>query len=126
MTLLTLLTLMSILQIRGADIPNVLMIGPADVTQAAEEDIVKELGGAVEVRQFPGPLALGKRIPKALVLREVGALEQYQQVDLLNWLDASPRIPIVSLHSSPLYDLVRSGAFIDQLYYRLNTILVMT
>jgi hypothetical protein len=124
MTLMTLLTLMSLLQLRGADMPNVLVIGPPDATEAAVERITTELGGVIETRQFPGPLALGARIPTALILREVGALNRSQQIDLLNWLDSSPRIPIVSLHSTPLFDLVRSGAFSDQLYYRLNTILV--
>jgi hypothetical protein len=124
MTLLTFLTVMSLLQMRGAALPNVLMIGPPDVTQAAEERISTEFGGEVETRQFPGPLALGSQPPRALIFREVGALERYQQIALLYWLDAAPRIPIVSLHSSSLFDLVKSGAFSDRLYYRLNTILV--
>ena len=60
-----------------------------------------------------------------LVLHEVGSLSPGSQLALLDWLqEADGRMQVVSTSSAPLLPSVQSGAFIDTLYYRLNTVCV--
>jgi hypothetical protein len=60
-----------------------------------------------------------------LILHEVGTLGYEDQLRLLYWLERSTgRIQVVSTSTAPLLPRVQSGAFIDTLYYRLNTICV--
>ena len=62
---------------------------------------------------------------RTMVLREVGMLGHADQLRLLEWLDAAAgRIQVVSTTSSPLLARVETGAFLDSLYYRLNTVCV--
>ena len=60
-----------------------------------------------------------------LVLLEVARLNGKQQAQLLQWLDQSdprPQVQIVSTTSRPLFSLVESGAFLADLYYKLNIV----
>jgi transcriptional regulator of acetoin/glycerol metabolism len=60
-----------------------------------------------------------------VILHEVGTLGYEDQLRLLYWLErAQGRIQVVSTNTAPLLPSVQSGAFIDTLYYRLNTICV--
>ncbi len=60
-----------------------------------------------------------------LILHEVGALAHEDQLRLLSWLErATGRTQVVSTSVAPLLPRVHAGAFIDTLYYRLNTICV--
>jgi transcriptional regulator of acetoin/glycerol metabolism len=55
----------------------------------------------------------------------VGALPLDAQIHLLEWLAAAiGRIQVVCTTPAPLLPQVRAGAFIDTLYYRLNTVYV--
>jgi hypothetical protein len=57
-----------------------------------------------------------------LIIEEVDALDSMQQQQLLESLDGSGRVQIISVASCPLYPLVESGKFADALYYRLNVV----
>jgi DNA-binding NtrC family response regulator len=58
-----------------------------------------------------------------VVLHEVGALPQDDQLHLLNWLEhAVARTQVISTTSGPLLPLVHAGDFIETLFYRLNTV----
>ena len=58
-------------------------------------------------------------------IRDVGALALDDQIHLLEWLAAaSGRTQVVSTTTTPLLPRVRAGAFVDTLYYRLNTVYV--
>ena len=58
-----------------------------------------------------------------MILQDVGALTDGDQHRLLDWLDRTPgRTQVVSTTPAPLYPRVQAGAFIDRLYYRLNTV----
>lgn len=57
-----------------------------------------------------------------VIVREVDALDSMQQRHLLGSLEASARVQVISIASSPVYPLVQSGKFADALYYRLNVI----
>jgi len=60
-----------------------------------------------------------------MILHDVGAMTYQEQRHLLDWLGRSGgRTQVVSMTSVPLLPLVRAGAFIDRLYYRLNTVCV--
>jgi hypothetical protein len=60
---------------------------------------------------------------RTLILQDVGALTRADQHRLLDWLDrAAGRTQVVSTTPASLWPRVQSGAFIDRLYYRLNTV----
>ena len=60
-----------------------------------------------------------------VVVRDVDVLAFSEQQMLFAWLDsASPRASIITTASAPLMPLVKSGAFSEKLYYRLNTVFV--
>jgi hypothetical protein len=60
---------------------------------------------------------------RTMILQDVGALTDADQHRLLDWLDrARGRTQVVSTTPAPLWPRVQAGAFIDRLYYRLNTV----
>jgi transcriptional regulator of aromatic amino acid metabolism len=76
-------------------------------------------------RSLPGPLGLPAQRSGTLLLEDVDALTIRQQIELYDWLSADPGQPqLVSLTARPLDDLVRSGRFLEGLYYRLNVVRV--
>jgi transcriptional regulator of acetoin/glycerol metabolism len=62
-----------------------------------------------------------------MILQDVGALARDDQRRLLDWLErTSGRTQVVSTSRGPLLPRVLSGAFLELLYYRLNTVCVDT
>jgi hypothetical protein len=60
---------------------------------------------------------------RTMILQDVGALTRADQHCLLDWLDrAAGRTQVVSATPASLWPRVQAGAFIDKLYYRLNTV----
>ena len=60
---------------------------------------------------------------RTLILNNVAALSVEEQQELSDWLDRErPNIQIVTTSPVPIFPLVRSGVFLDTLYYRLNVI----
>jgi hypothetical protein len=58
-----------------------------------------------------------------MILHDVGALTLEEQYRLMVWLqETAGGTRVVSTTSAPLLPLVEVGAFLDTLYYRLNTI----
>lgn len=75
--------------------------------------------------------ATGAAMPQppegTLILLEVARLDAEQQTQLLQWLDQfNERLPVrvVSTTSEPLFPLVQTGAFLADLYYKLNIVLI--
>ena len=104
---------------------NVLLVGPASATEAMLVAMRPHLDEPL--RQFV-PEA-GVPVPQphegTLVLLEVERLDPEQQAQLARWLerfDERPRVQVVSAGSVPLYSLVETGAFLADLYYRLNVV----
>jgi hypothetical protein len=124
MTLLTFLALLNILQAQGATVPNVMVVGPSRATDAALRRLAPEFRGPATDCRLPGKLSLSNRSAGVLILRDVGALNRTQQAELLAWMDSPSRIPVVAVHPSPPFDLVMDGTFSEELYYRLNTVLL--
>ena len=65
---------------------------------------------------------------RTLVIHNVDALSDYQQRELLSWLEQSAvtRSRVVSTTTVRLVPLVAAGLFLEVLYYRLNTLLLDT
>ena len=102
--------------------PNTLLEGPHETTDAI-------VGEAMEWLAEPfgtwGGAAQASDRPATLVVRSVSALDQDQQQALLAWLDApGNRMQVISTTTDPLYPLVSRGAFLANLYYRLNVLLL--
>jgi hypothetical protein len=58
-----------------------------------------------------------------MIIHDVDALGIEEQIHLLEWLGhAVGRTQVVSTSTAPLLPRVHAGAFIDTLYYRLNTV----
>jgi hypothetical protein len=62
---------------------------------------------------------------RTMILPDVGALTRADQHRLLDWLDhAARRTQVVSTTPEPLLPRVQAGAFLERLYYRLNTVCI--
>jgi Sigma-54 interaction domain len=60
-----------------------------------------------------------------LVIHDVDCLELSVQRTLLSWLeDRASRVRVITTVTRDLFAMVTAGVFLDQLYYRLNTIVV--
>jgi hypothetical protein len=102
--------------------PNTLLEGPHEATDAIVGEAMEWL--AEPHATWTGAPERGDR-PATLVVRAVSALDRDQQKALLAWLDApGDRIQVISTTTDPLYPLVDRGAFLPNLYYRLNVLLL--
>lgn len=105
---------------------NLLLIAPDAVVRYVLESLLLNLREPTtawtpgEPLVLPTPHQMG-----TLVLHDVGNLPPDAQLDLLAWLEeADGNVQIVSATSTPLLPRVQCGAFVDTLYYRLNTVCV--
>jgi hypothetical protein len=114
------------LQVAGMPRANLLLVGTGSVIPIVLEMVWLELRGPV-VRWRPGQ-QLDLPSPgraATLVLQDVGTLTHDDQQRVLRWLDETAgRIRVVSTTATSLWPRVKTGAFSDVLYYRLNTVCV--
>ena len=104
---------------------NLLLAGSASATNAMVVALKPHLPGPL--KQFKPKAGVPVPQPRegTLVLLEVARLTVEQQAELLRWLDRfddRSRVQIVSTTAQPLFSLVENGAFLDNLYYRLNAV----
>jgi Sigma-54 interaction domain len=114
------------LQIAGMQRTNLLLVGAGTVPVLLEMLSVELLNERI-LSWHPGePLTLpSPRHAATFILHEVNQLSAEGQRELLSWLDqASGRIRVISTAEQPLLPMVKSGAFDEALYYRLNIICV--
>lgn len=105
---------------------NLLLVAPDAVVRYVLESLLLNLREPI-VRWSPGePLDLSVvGYTSTIVLDDVGNLPPHDQLCLLEWLErADGRAQVISTSATPLLACVQSGAFIDTLYYRLNTVCV--
>jgi hypothetical protein len=105
---------------------NLLVIHPLGVLPKLLDVLLPELEEPI-ISWHPGQrLALPTGSPSGtMLLRDVGALASDEQRRLLDWLEETDgRTQVVSTSAEPLLSRVESGAFLDTLYYRLNTVCV--
>jgi len=105
---------------------NLLLIAPDGVVRYVLESLLLNLREPTATWTpgrpllLPPPGRLG-----TLMLHDVGNLPPKEQLDLLDWMEkADGRTQVVSTSSTALLPRVQCGAFIDTLYYRLNTVCV--
>ena len=104
-------------------VPNILIVGSEGAAETALQELRFMFAGPTDVRVLPGPLLpLPRGNCGALILRNVESLTPEQQMELSQWLDSRPGVPVVSVNSSSVFPLVGDGTFSDRLYYRLNMI----
>ena len=100
--------------------PNVLLEGAHETT----DDIVDEAMGWLPMPHatWCGAPPSGDR-PATLVVRSISEFDQGEQLSLLDWLDApGDRVQVICTTTEPLYPMVGRGAFLENLYYRLNVL----
>ena len=100
---------------------NAVFEGPEHATEV----LLRLLGPFLRTPTIWKPAPLALELPTngcgALVVRNVSALDSYEQAALLCWLDTE-RKQVVSTTAHPLFNLVAKGLFDEALYYRLNTV----
>jgi len=105
--------------------PNVLVIGPMTRIEATVASIAMALPTPVFywTSEMPLPEACDGR---TIVIRDIGTLSPTLQEAWLAWLNARPARPaqVIATSSIAVFPLVRQGLFLEDLYYRLNTVLL--
>ena len=104
---------------------NVLLVGSVSATEAMLAAMKPHLDEPLrEYRPDPG-VPVPQPREGTLILRGVERLDREQQAQLDSWLerfDGRTRVQVVSAGSEPLFSLVETGAFLVDLYYRLNVV----
>jgi hypothetical protein len=105
--------------------PNVLVTGLPDAVEQSLAALMPHL--AVPVCDWtPDVLQRRPGEMKTLVIHDVDALSPEHQGALSAWLDrpAVGRTQVVSTTNAPLFPRVVAGLFREELYYRLNTLVL--
>jgi hypothetical protein len=105
---------------------NLLVIGMDTAVQNILRQLVPVLEEPIATWR-PGERFVLPPVARAgtMILLAVDALALEDQQRLLEWSEqASGRTRVISTAAAPLFPLVEAGAFIDSLYYRLNTVCV--
>ena len=115
--------LLEVMRDESRCVPNILIVGSEGAAETALQELSFTFAGPTDVRVLPGPLLpLPRADCAALILRNVESLTNVQQMELSQWLDSRPGVPVVSVTSSSVFRLVADGTFSGPLYYRLNMI----
>jgi len=102
--------------------PNVILLG----THAATDAVLKALEPRLTRPVWRSCARTGFALPPgpgAFVLHQLSGLSAIRQVHLLEWLTAieeKAHVQVVSTTASPIFPLVERGAFLPDLYFRLN------
>ena len=114
------------LQVAGMPCTNLLLVGSTGATRIVMEMLWLELREPILTWRAGQPLDLptpGRA--STLVLHDVNELTQDEQQQVRQWLDQmGSRVRVVSTTKTSLWPQLKSGAFDDALYYRLNTVCV--
>jgi hypothetical protein len=104
---------------------NVLLIGAVPDTSAIVDTLRPSLVQPV-FRCRGGSLALPRAARGTVIVDDANRLSDTEQRTLLKWLaETSGTIRVISTATMPVFPLVRRRAFVDGLYYRLNTVCVL-
>lgn len=103
---------------------NLLLVGPDDLTRDVVDALSPGLRQPVIVEHPGNPLVLAPiEGVETMILHDVGGFGLADQRRLIEWLEgAGAATQVISTASSPLLPLINTGAFIDTLYYRLNSL----
>jgi len=114
------------LLLMGVPRVNLVLIAPEGVLRYVLESELLDLRDPVVEWSPDERLVLPRSdLGGTLVLHDVGDLPRPEQLALLEWLEQTGgRVQVISTSTAPLLPRVDTGAFIDTLYYRLNTVCV--
>jgi hypothetical protein len=101
-----------------------LVVGTERATGSVLRSLRADFGAVVVNMRAGGPLTL----PEAratVILHDVSAMNGADQDRLYQWLNLSPPgISVIGVASEPMFPLVQRGAFLTDLFYRLNLIVI--
>jgi len=114
------------LQVAGMPRTNLLLVGSPGATRIVMEMLWLELREPILTWRPGQPLELpAPGRASTLVLHDINELTGDEQHRMLRWMDQTgTRIRVVSTTRTSLWPLVKTRAFNDALYYRLNTVCV--
>src|SRR5712671_5496075 len=93
--------LLEVMRDESRCVPNILIVGCEGAAETALQELSFMFAGPADVRVLPGPLLpLPRADCAALILRNVESLTLVQQMELSQWLDSRPGVPVVSVTSS--------------------------
>lgn len=103
---------------------NLLLVGPDDLTRAVVDAISDGFRQPVIIEHPGDPLVLAPvEQVETMVLHNVGAFGLADQRRLLDWLEGAGGLTqVISTTSRTILPLINAGAFLDTLYYRLNSL----
>lgn len=102
---------------------NLLLIGPDSAIDNVLGTVTADARQPVVSWQPGKPFVLPNPHPGTVIVRGVDTLVQDDQRRLLEWLERAAGVTqVISTSSAPLLPSVEAGAFMQTLYYRLNTI----
>ena len=105
--------------------PNVLVIGSA----GHQRQVLRRLSAAAAGTPFQiWPLDNRDRSPRRIgtvIIRDAADLDAEQQARINDWLSArTEATQVISFSERPVYPLVEQGAFLNELYYQLNSVVI--
>jgi len=115
---------LEVLQLLEKHRVNLLLMGTSEVVHQVMAGLGERMQQPV-ARWSPGQefVLPPSESSGTVILNDVGALPIQEQIRLLEWLPgAHGRTQVVSTAPTLLLPRVKAGAFIDTLYYRLNTV----
>lgn len=102
---------------------NLLLVGSSSATHAMLVALKSHLREPLCQFEPSAGVSVPQPTEGTLVLLEVAGLDKDQQGQLFRWLGESEgRVQVISTTSKPLFSLVETGAFLTNLYYRLNVV----
>jgi hypothetical protein len=107
----------------GETSPNMLLIGGGVLADAFLAPLMPLLAAPIVYLDAANP-SLPSTSVGTLIVSSIGRLTPSDQTQLLGWLDARGETTVIAVADRSLFPRVRRGAFLDPLYYRLNTIVV--
>jgi hypothetical protein len=106
--------------------PNLLIMNKGAALESVLDRLTPVCRAPFLVCRLPGRLELPQVSDGTLVLGNVEQLTIGQQITLLDWLSRDGRsVQIVSVTGAPLPDLIAEGRFLEGLFYRINTVVVL-
>lgn len=101
---------------------NAMLCGPKATLDSTLSSLRDHLQPPLYEWSFRSGLPLPSMVTGTLIATDIAGTTLDQQRAFLEWLGGHHAVRIITLSETPLYDLVRDGAMVETLYYRLNPI----
>jgi DNA-binding NtrC family response regulator len=106
--------------------PNLLIVNKGAALESVLDRLNSVCRPPFRVCRLPGRLELPQVSEGTLVLGNIEQLTIGQQIALLDWLSRDGKsVQIVSVTGAPLSDMIAEGRFLEGLFYRINTVVVL-